>query len=105
MAGTLAQLPNHSSEQSYMASIELRTGDAEMNDTLCILKDVTVSIVLPEEMILAVSSLSSHPTSRHLIHQYNYCFSGYLLESECLRSNAEKMGIIWTVCTLTQRIC
>lgn len=52
--------------------ILLHIGDAEINETVSVLQDLTINIVLPEEIILAISSvdsLSSHATSSHLINQ------------------------------------
>lgn len=46
-----------------MASTLLHMGDAEVNETVSPLKDLTLNIVFPEEIILAVRSanfLNSH---------------------------------------------
>ena len=48
-----------------MASTLLHVGDAEINKMVFTCKDLTLNIVLPEEIILAVrsaNSLNSHTT-------------------------------------------
>lgn len=42
-----------------MAIILLHIGDAEINETASVLQDLTINIVLPVEMILAISSVNS----------------------------------------------